>query len=144
MKGKPPNKPVPAKRRTPRLPSKSDEVLCDICHGDKSTAVKSCLVCQKSYCEIHLTPHLKDPVMTKHRLTDPGTFATSHLCRNHKKLLDMFCKRDQAPVCIECTERDHKHHDIVPIERMGTKKIKVRRRGVFNLLLSSTLSHNNA
>ncbi|KAM4537320.1 E3 ubiquitin-protein ligase TRIM21-like [Odontesthes bonariensis] len=111
------NKPVPAKRQTSRQSSKSEDIPCDVCHGNKLTAVKSCLVCQASYCEMHLAPHLRDPVMTKHRLTDPATFATSHLCRNHNKPLEMFCKREQTPVCVKCMERDHKHHEVVPIEK---------------------------
>ncbi|XP_070710613.1 E3 ubiquitin-protein ligase TRIM39-like [Pempheris klunzingeri] len=126
MKSKQPYKPIP-KRRSLKQPSKSDNVPCAICQlPDKLTAVKSCLVCQRSYCETHLMPHLEDPVMRQHRLTDPDTFATSHICRDHNKPLEMFCKRDRAPVCTECTERDHKHHDIVRMEKMGTMKTKAQ------------------
>ncbi|KAF0028875.1 hypothetical protein F2P81_017980 [Scophthalmus maximus] len=91
------------------------EVPCDTCHRDKATAVKSCLVCQTSYCESHLTPHLRDPGLTKHRLTDPGTF--SRLCRNHNRLQEMFCRTDQMPVCAKCNAKDHKYHNVVPIEQ---------------------------
>ncbi|XP_058479652.1 E3 ubiquitin-protein ligase TRIM39-like isoform X1 [Solea solea] len=94
------------------------DVPCDVC-SDDSTAVKSCVVCKKSFCETHLTPHLRDPVLTMHRLTDPGTFC--HLCRNHNKHLGKFCKDDQIPVCVKCTERDHKYHNIVPIEKESNK-----------------------
>ncbi|XP_022623902.1 E3 ubiquitin-protein ligase TRIM21-like [Seriola dumerili] len=97
------------------------DVTCDICHEYKSVAVRSCLTCQVSYCEIHLTPHMKDPVMMMHRLTDPATF--SHLCRIHNKPLDLFCKNDQMPVCVRCTETEHINHYTVPIEKEG-KKIK--------------------
>ena len=120
---------MPAKRRSPRQPLKSDDVLCDIC---QLPAVKSCLICQASYCETHLTPHLRDPVMMmKHRLTDPATFATSHLCRNHNQPLEMFCKTDQTPVCAKCMQRDHFHHEVVAMEK-ESKRIKVRRRGWIN------------
>ncbi|XP_035530853.1 E3 ubiquitin-protein ligase TRIM39-like isoform X2 [Morone saxatilis] len=95
----------------------AEEVPCDICCGNKSTSVKSCLVCQASYCELHLTPHLRDPALQRHRLTDPATFPSSHLCRKHNEPLTMFCKRDQMPVCVKCTGRDHKHHKTVPIEK---------------------------
>ncbi|XP_049924030.1 pyrin-like [Epinephelus moara] len=88
-------------------------------------AAKSCLVCQVSYCVVHLTPHLRDPILTKHRLTDPATFATSHLCRSHNKLLDMFCKREQKPVCMQCRESNHRHHQIVPLEK-ESKRIKTQ------------------
>ncbi|KAM9335135.1 E3 ubiquitin-protein ligase TRIM39-like [Symphorus nematophorus] len=116
LKDKPKYKPAPAKRRIPRHPSKSDNVSCDVCQGNKLTAVKSCLVCRESYCEHHLTPHLRDQLLTKHTLTDPGTFITSHLCHKHNKLLERFCITDRTPVCVKCTERDHKYHETVPME----------------------------
>nr|XP_046237288.1 E3 ubiquitin-protein ligase TRIM39-like isoform X2 [Scatophagus argus] len=103
--------------------AETEEVPCDICHENKSKSVKSCLVCQSSYCELHLTPHVRDPVLQRHRLTDPATFPSSQLCRNHNKPLTMFCKRDQMPVCLKCTERDHKRHEIVTMEK-ESKKIR--------------------
>ncbi|KAM6960119.1 zinc finger protein RFP-like [Tautogolabrus adspersus] len=86
-------------------------------------SVKSCLVCRKSYCKDHLTPHLMDQVLMKHNLTDTGTFVNSHFCKNHNMLLEMFCESDQLPVCLKCTEREHKHHKIVPMEK-ETRKIR--------------------
>lgn len=83
-------------------------------------------MCQTSYCELHLAPHGRDPALQRHRLTDPATFATSHLCRNHNKPLTMFCKRDQMPVCVDCTERDHKRHETVAMEK-ESKRVKVRK-----------------
>ncbi|XP_060887529.1 E3 ubiquitin-protein ligase TRIM21-like [Labrus mixtus] len=106
----------------------AEDVPCDICPRNKSTSVKSCLVCQTSYCDLHLTPHLRDAVLQRHRLTDPATFSTSHLCRKHNKPLTMFCRKDQAPVCEDCTERDHKQHNVVVIDKMS-KKFKTRLRG---------------
>ncbi|KAM9426464.1 E3 ubiquitin-protein ligase TRIM39-like [Pholidichthys leucotaenia] len=95
----------------------AQQVPCDICHGNKSPSVKSCLVCQVSYCETHLAPHQRDPALQRHRLTDPATFTTSHLCRKHTKPLTMFCKQDHRPVCAKCTEGNHKKHKIVPMEK---------------------------
>ncbi|GLD64674.1 uncharacterized protein AKAME5_001620600 [Lates japonicus] len=107
--------------------SDAETVPCDVCHGNNSASVKSCLVCQASYCEIHLVPHLRDPALQRHRLTDPATFTSSHLCRNHNKPLTMFCKKDQTPVCAKCQERDHKRHEVVPMEK-ASKRIKTRLR----------------
>ncbi|KAM6960111.1 E3 ubiquitin-protein ligase TRIM39-like [Tautogolabrus adspersus] len=106
----------------------AEEVPCDICHGNKLTSVKSCLVCQTSYCDLHLTPHLKDAALCRHRLTDPATFSASHLCRKHNKPLTMFCRKDQAPICEDCAEKDHKQHKIVVIEK-ASKKFKTCLRG---------------
>uniref|UniRef100_G3NAD3 Uncharacterized protein n=1 Tax=Gasterosteus aculeatus TaxID=69293 RepID=G3NAD3_GASAC len=41
----------------------------------------------------------------------------THLCGKHRKPLTKFCTSDQKPVCVKCTEREHKHHTIVPIEK---------------------------
>ncbi|MEQ2159974.1 hypothetical protein GOODEAATRI_028766 [Goodea atripinnis] len=122
----------PPRRNCSTESSKSDNITCDICGENKLTAVKSCLVCQASYCEMHLTPHLRDSMMTKHRLTDPATFRTSHLCRNHNKPLEMFCKKCQSPVCTSCTERDHKHHQVVPMEK-ESRRIKVSPFHLYNI-----------
>ncbi|KAG7221475.1 hypothetical protein INR49_002450, partial [Caranx melampygus] len=103
--------------------SDGDGVPCDICNGDKAPSVKSCLVCQVSYCDVHLTPHLREPALQRHQLTDPATFPTSHLCRNHNKPLTMFCKTDQMPMCTKCVERSHKSHGVVPMNQ-ASKKVK--------------------
>ncbi|XP_070710618.1 E3 ubiquitin-protein ligase TRIM39-like [Pempheris klunzingeri] len=122
--------PTPGSRNQSQNPRvKADEVPCDVCHGDKSPSVKSCLMCQTSYCELHLTPHGRDPALQRHRLTDPATFATSHLCRNHNRPLTMFCKSDQMPVCVKCTEKDHKHHESIVIEK-ESKRTKAQLRSI--------------
>ena len=118
--------------------SEGEEVPCDICQGDKSTSVKSCLVCQTSYCELHLAAHRRNPALQKHRLTEPATFPSNHLCRKHNKPLTMFCKTDQMPVCVKCSERDHKHHESVPMEK-ESKRIKVR-KSLFQLFDWNLLS----
>ncbi|KAI3375672.1 hypothetical protein L3Q82_003975 [Scortum barcoo] len=129
LKGKPKYKPAPPKRLMTKQYSKSEDVPCDTCHIGKATAVKSCLVCRASYCENHLTPHLRDQVLTKHRLTDPATFINSHLCRQHNMLLEGFCKRERKPVCVTCMEGDHRHHEVVPME-MESEKIKAQMRSI--------------
>ncbi|XP_029310708.1 E3 ubiquitin-protein ligase TRIM39-like [Cottoperca gobio] len=101
----------------------TEEVPCDICQGDKSTSVKSCHTCQVSYCELHLTPHQRDPALQRHRLKDPSIFTSSHLCRDHNQLLTKFCTKDQMPVCEQCIEKDHKHHNTVCMDK-ERKRVK--------------------
>lgn len=125
-------KPAPPKRHSHRLSkslSRSDDVVCDMCCGNNIRAVKSCLVCRASYCEVHLVPHLRDQVLITHTLTDPGTFTTSHLCQKHNMLFEMFCKKDQVLVCAKCIDRDHKHHEFITIEK-ETRRIKAEMRKV--------------
>ncbi|KAJ0055664.1 hypothetical protein NL108_009617, partial [Boleophthalmus pectinirostris] len=118
LAGQAPSAPEPA----------TQEVLCDVCKDPQLSAVKSCLVCQASYCDMHLTLHQRDPVLQKHRLTDPATFSTSHLCRRHNKPLEMFCKKDQTPVCSECCARDHRNHQTMSIPQ-ATRKVKESLKG---------------
>ncbi|XP_053714938.1 E3 ubiquitin-protein ligase TRIM39-like isoform X2 [Synchiropus splendidus] len=114
-------KPTPTKRVIPRQHSK--EVFCDMCNDTKQTAIKSCLDCKLSFCEEHLVLHQKDLVTSTHWLTDLVSFDSSHLCRHHNKVLELFCKTDQTPLCVKCSEHKHRHHEFIPLEK-EIKKIK--------------------
>ncbi|XP_078023741.1 E3 ubiquitin-protein ligase TRIM21-like [Epinephelus lanceolatus] len=95
--------------------SKPGEVPCDVCTGTKLKALKSCLVCLASYCEIHLEPHLTSSRLKRHQLIDPVENLEGRMCLKHDKLLELFCKTDQMCVCMLCTILDHKTHDVVPL-----------------------------
>lgn len=92
------------------------EVPCDICTGLRGTAVKSCLVCLVSYCEAHLEPHQRVPVLKKHTLIEPLKNLEERMCNKHGRLLELFCKDDNMCVCQFCTDTDHKNHNTVPLE----------------------------
>lgn len=121
----------PAPKLRPKLlkPPSSCDVLCDVCHEHEIMAVRVCLVCKTAFCEIHLKPHQKDPELAKHRMMDPSTYTSTHLCKKHNKALTMFCEKDQKLVCMKCTESKHKHHDTVPVDSKS-QTIKVRREGL--------------
>ncbi|XP_062305759.1 E3 ubiquitin-protein ligase TRIM7 [Osmerus eperlanus] len=110
-----PPPPVPA-----ASPSPWGEVFCDVCLGERLTAVKSCLVCLTSYCEEHLRSH--SARFTKHKLMEPVANLEDRMCPKHERLLELFCKKDQVCVCVLCTETDHRAHFTVPVEREWTEK----------------------
>ncbi|XP_067117417.1 E3 ubiquitin-protein ligase TRIM39 [Osmerus mordax] len=110
-----PPPPVPA-----ASPSPWGEVFCDVCLGERLTAVKSCLVCLTSYCEVHLLSH--SARFTKHKLMEPVANLEDRMCPKHERLLELFCKKDQVCVCVLCTETDHRAHFTVPVEREWTEK----------------------
>ncbi|XP_067260163.1 zinc-binding protein A33-like [Chanodichthys erythropterus] len=56
-----------------KSPEKKTEVLCDICEEIKLKALKSCLVCQSSYCESHRECHLREAALKKHNLITPAS-----------------------------------------------------------------------
>ncbi|XP_018981130.1 E3 ubiquitin-protein ligase TRIM39-like isoform X1 [Cyprinus carpio] len=98
------------------------EVLCDICDERKLKALKSCLVCQNSYCETHLEPHQRVPNLKKHKLMDPVENINYYICQKHERPLELFCRDDQTRVCVFCTDGDHKTHNTVPLEEESKKK----------------------
>ncbi|XP_026077774.1 E3 ubiquitin-protein ligase TRIM39-like [Carassius auratus] len=105
-----------------KSPEKTTEVLCDFCEERKLKALKSCLVCQSSYCETHLEPHLRVTRLKKHKLMDPVSNLEDYICQKHEKPLDLFCRDDQTCVCSICSVKDHKNHNTVPIEEESQEK----------------------
>ncbi|XP_070997899.1 E3 ubiquitin-protein ligase TRIM39-like [Oncorhynchus clarkii lewisi] len=102
------------------------EVSCDICTGMKLKALKSCLVCQTSYCETHLEPHQRVPALKRHKLINPVENLEDRMCKKHDRLLELFCRTDQTCVCQFCTETAHKTHDTVPLEEeYGERKAEL-------------------
>ncbi|XP_067098499.1 E3 ubiquitin-protein ligase TRIM39-like [Osmerus mordax] len=110
-------KPVPEKatswsEKFPTLPV----VSCDICTGTKLRSLKSCLVCQASYCETHLEPHQRVTGLKKHKLINPVENLDDRMCQKHERPLELFCRTDQTCVCHFCTEGEHKNHDTALLE----------------------------
>ncbi|XP_073692800.1 E3 ubiquitin-protein ligase TRIM39-like [Garra rufa] len=100
--------------------SKSD-VLCDVCDKRKKKALKSCLLCQASFCETHLEFHHK-VYLKKHKLMDPVRNMKDYICQKHKRPLELFCRDDQMRVCVFCTHRDHKTHNTVTLDEESKMK----------------------
>ncbi|XP_035620633.1 zinc finger protein RFP-like [Oncorhynchus keta] len=106
-----------------QLPAKTGEVSCDICTGTKLKALKSCLVCQTSYCETHLEPHQRVAALKRHKLIKPVENLEDRMCKKHDRLLELFCRTDQTCVCQFCTEAKHKTHNTVPLEEEYGEKM---------------------
>ncbi|XP_048059052.1 E3 ubiquitin-protein ligase TRIM21-like [Megalobrama amblycephala] len=101
---------------------KKPEVLCDVCEERKLKALKSCLVCQSSYCETHLEPHLRVAGLKKHKLINPERNLEDYICQKHERPLELFCRDDQTIVCLMCLVKDHQNHNTVPIEEESEEK----------------------
>uniref|UniRef100_A0A671LIL6 E3 ubiquitin-protein ligase TRIM39-like n=1 Tax=Sinocyclocheilus anshuiensis TaxID=1608454 RepID=A0A671LIL6_9TELE len=100
---------------------RKSEVFCDVCEETKMKALKSCLVCQTSYCETLLEPHQKLH-LNKHKLMDPVENIKDYICQKHERPLELFCRDDQMYVCVFCTDGDHKTHNTVHLEEESKKK----------------------
>ncbi|XP_076738433.1 E3 ubiquitin-protein ligase TRIM21-like [Maylandia zebra] len=108
--------------------AKPGEVPCDVCTGTRLKALKSCLVCQTSYCQTHLEPHLTLKGLKRHQLVDAVENLEGRMCTKHDKLLELFCKTDQTCVCTLCPVLDHKNHEFVPLrEEYEGKKAELEK-----------------
>ncbi|TRY99308.1 hypothetical protein DNTS_003996, partial [Danionella cerebrum] len=93
------------------------DVGCDICIGRKLKAVKSCLMCLASYCEKHLKPHYESSTFKRHKLVDEIGHLDRQICPQHQKGLELYCRTDQMCICVLCTVKEHKGHDMVSAEQ---------------------------
>ena len=58
-------------QKVPETETKTQDIFCDVCTGEKVMAVKSCLHCEDSFCSEHLKPHQEDAELKTHELLDP-------------------------------------------------------------------------
>ncbi|XP_069020945.1 E3 ubiquitin-protein ligase TRIM39-like [Embiotoca jacksoni] len=106
---------VKASTPAPGLPEKAD-ILCDICAETKAKAVKSCLMCLTSFCEIHLEPHQRILGLKSHTLIDPVSNLDDRMCKKHNKITELYCRTDRTCICVLCFKTDHKSHSVVSQE----------------------------
>ncbi|XDV25771.1 hypothetical protein PO909_029631 [Leuciscus waleckii] len=99
----------------------AEDVQCDVCTGRKHKAVKSCLVCLKSYCQNHLEQHESWFKGKRHNLTDATGRLQEMICQKHNKLRQGFCRTDQKCICVLCMD-EHTNHDTVPPAAQRTEK----------------------
>ncbi len=104
------------------VPAGPGDVKCDVCTGRKQKAVKSCLVCQNSFCQNHLAQHENLFKGKRHNLMDATGYLQKMICRKHKKPLDIFCRFDQSCICMLCMVDEHKKHETVSTAAERTEK----------------------
>uniref|UniRef100_W5MQM8 B box-type domain-containing protein n=1 Tax=Lepisosteus oculatus TaxID=7918 RepID=W5MQM8_LEPOC len=89
------------------------DVSCDFCTETKLKAVKYCLTCTVSYCEIHIRWHYTVPALQRHRLVDINGDQEPKLCQQHHRTLELLCNTDQTLICSLCSAQEHRGHDII-------------------------------
>lgn len=91
-----------------------EDVECDVCNKKKLKAVKSCLDCLRSYCELHFKAH-NALIGGNHSVIDATHQLQDKMCPQHKKILEVFCRTDQTCICYPCTMEKHKGHDTITV-----------------------------
>ncbi|XP_075135024.1 E3 ubiquitin/ISG15 ligase TRIM25-like [Leptodactylus fuscus] len=114
-------------------------IFCTYCIKSPVLAVKSCLQCENSLCDDHLTAHNKT---TDHSLrcactlTEPTESFQSRKCSKHNEILKYYCSMDAACICVTClVAGDHKGHDVEPLD-VASEKEKEKLKPVIENLIS--------
>ncbi|XP_073504792.1 E3 ubiquitin/ISG15 ligase TRIM25-like [Phyllobates terribilis] len=95
-------------------------IFCTYCTKSPVPAVKSCLQCEASFCEEHLSRHSKS---SEHTLVDPTVSLEERKCSTHKEMLKYYCPIDAACICVSCwVAGGHKGHDVELLDVASEKK----------------------
>ncbi|KAI5614566.1 E3 ubiquitin/ISG15 ligase TRIM25 isoform X1 [Silurus asotus] len=109
---------VPAGRQLP-----ASSAPCGRCVEPRA-AVKTCLTCMASFCEVHLKPHETQPKLKSHELIAPTADLTQKICPEHKYLQEFYCRSCQTYICWLCTSNQHKEHESVSTQAERAEKQK--------------------
>lgn len=94
-----------------------EDVECDSCVGRKRKALKSCLTCVASYCELHYQLHQELNPGNTHKVTKTRYSLRERICSRHEKLQDILCCTENSAVCLQCTLSRCRNHNIITFAR---------------------------
>ncbi|KAM5192007.1 tripartite motif-containing protein 75-like [Mantella aurantiaca] len=91
-------------------------VSCTHCIHSSVPAVKTCLLCEASLCDNHLTVHSKSP---EHVLCDPTTNLETRKCSVHKELMKYCCTEDSACIWVSFSlSGQHRGHQVETLDEI--------------------------
>ncbi|XP_072436244.1 E3 ubiquitin-protein ligase TRIM47-like [Chiloscyllium punctatum] len=96
------------------------DIPCDFCTDSKLRAVKSCVVCMASFCQLHLRSHYEDTVFRHHQLDDQLQDFGKRRCSEHGRPLEFYCRTNQSCLCSVCAIKGHRDHETVTVEEEVT------------------------
>ncbi|XP_059189488.1 E3 ubiquitin/ISG15 ligase TRIM25-like isoform X2 [Centropristis striata] len=78
------------------------DVPCDFCPAEsKLRAVKSCLVCLASFCELHVLPHREVGTLRRHKLVAAVECLAERLCAQHRLGLEPAGSGSEGEAAVE-------------------------------------------
>ncbi|XP_073490948.1 E3 ubiquitin-protein ligase TRIM39-like [Aquarana catesbeiana] len=110
--------------RSTHQKEEKSEILCTYCVDAPVAAIKTCLQCETSMCDKHLTAHNKT---VDHVLIECISSFSSKKCSIHKKILEYNCSKDDYCLCASCClVVKPKGHAVEPLEEALEKNEKLR------------------
>ncbi|XP_014040532.1 E3 ubiquitin-protein ligase TRIM47 isoform X2 [Salmo salar] len=120
------------------------DVPCDFCPvQNKLKALKSCLVCLASFCELHVLPHRDVGTLRRHKLVAAVESLAERLCAQHRLGLEqcgdggdavewsgdcMLCESDQEELHSIDEQRARKQVQLQDSQRSVQGRISIRER----------------
>ncbi|XP_073403396.1 E3 ubiquitin/ISG15 ligase TRIM25-like isoform X2 [Dendrobates tinctorius] len=101
-------------------------IFCTYCTKSPVPAVRTCLQCESSLCDDHLTAHNN---IMDHILIDPTRSFGNKKCSLHKKVLEYYCPQDAACLCVSCClVGEHRGHRVELLDEASEKEKKKLRK----------------
>ncbi|XP_077778462.1 zinc finger protein RFP-like isoform X2 [Podarcis muralis] len=108
---------------------------CLILFWGESEAEASCPQCRKTVQRRSLIPN-RQPANLEELIENLSVQegkeegGKGEVCEKHQEPLKLFCKEDEAPICLVCDRsKEHKHHKVIPLEEASKEyKEKICRR----------------
>ncbi|XP_014349709.2 E3 ubiquitin/ISG15 ligase TRIM25-like [Latimeria chalumnae] len=99
---------------------KQATVYCTFCVETPVLAIKTCLQCETSFCEVHLRKHNKS---VDHTLIEPTSCFKGRKCPEHKEVIKFYCTDDGTCVCVACcVAGKHKNHNVETVAEAAEKR----------------------
>ncbi|KAI5087853.1 tripartite motif-containing protein 16-like [Silurus meridionalis] len=92
-----------------------EDVECDVCIRHKHKAVKSCLVCVASYCQVHFEMHNELHPENTHKVIESRYSLKDRICSVHKKPKDVICCHEEEFYCPECVVKSCADHSTTTV-----------------------------
>ncbi|XP_044161053.1 E3 ubiquitin/ISG15 ligase TRIM25-like [Bufo gargarizans] len=101
-------------------------IFCTYCTKSPVPAVRTCLHCEASFCEKHLSRHSKS---SEHTLVEATATPKERKCSKHKEVLKYYCPIDATCICVSCClVGEHRGHQVELLDEASEKeKEKLRK-----------------
>ncbi|XP_019390454.1 PREDICTED: E3 ubiquitin/ISG15 ligase TRIM25-like [Crocodylus porosus] len=122
-------------------PQEDETIVCEFCLEQSQHAVKTCLNCEASLCQAHLSKHNARATQRNHVLVEPSTGKSleERRCSEHSKLVECYCVDDLACICVLCyIAGSHKGHNIITLKEAWDKELGVLHQTVKELQTSES------